>query len=354
MKDFRYGFMLLLTVGVMGCGDEVDPAAGGPGGRGGGGFSMPVEVAEARLDTVVDAILATGEIEAVQSIELRSEIEGRLTEILVREGASVQAGTPLFKVDDAEVRADVARLEAERDLAAQALERTRKLLAEEASSAAELELAEANWRSAEARLELEQVRLARTTVRAPFSGIVGERFVSLGDYVTTGTPLTRLQTFNPQRAVFEVPERYAQRLAVNQPITFTVAATSDSYEGTVDFVDPIVKLPGRTIQVKAVVANPQRALLPGMFIEVRLATEMRPSAVVVPEDAILPLQGADYVWAVVDQKATRREVVLGVRTPGFVEVLQGVHGGELVVVGGLERLSEGADVAPIPVERTGS
>lgn len=331
------------------CAEKVDEA-GGQGGDG-GGFAMPVEVAVARLDTVVDAIRATGEIEAIQAIALRPEIEGRLTEILVREGASVSEGTPLFRVDDAEIRAEVARLEAERDLSVQALERTRKLLAQEASSEAELELAQANWRSAEARLELEQVRLKRTTVRAPFTGIVGERYVSLGDYVTTSTSLTTLQTYNPQRAVFEVPERYAQKLAEGQPVTFTVAATAASYDGRVDFVDPVVRLPGRTIQVKAVVANPKKALLPGMFIEVRLATEVRPDAVVVPEDAILPLQGADYIWTVADSKASRREVTLGVRTPGFVEIREGVQQGEQVVVGGLERLSEGMSVAPTVVER---
>lgn len=313
---------------------------------------MPVEVAEARLDTVVDAIMATGQIEAVQSIELRPEVEGRLTDILVREGALVTKGTPLFRVDDAETRADVARLEAERDLSVQALGRTRKLLEQEASSEAELELAEANWRSAEARLELEQVRLERTTVRAPFSGVVGERLVSLGDYVTSATPLTTLQTFDPQRAVFDVPERFSQRLAVGQDITFTVASSAASKRGRVDFVDPTVQLPGRTIQVKAAVANPDRRLLPGMFIEVRLATEERSDAVVVPEDAVLPLQGADYVWVITDGKASRREVVLGVRTPGFIEVQDGVQAGEHVVVGGLERLSEGADVSATVVERT--
>lgn len=352
MKRSRYVFVALIGLGLTACAEKVEENGGSSGG--GGGFAMPVEVAVARVDTVVDAIFATGEIEAIQSIELRPEIAGRLTDILFDEGASVQKGTPLLRIDDAELRAEVARLEAERDLAEQALNRTRKLLAQEASSEAELELAEANWRSAMARLDLEKVRLERTAISAPFSGIVGERFVSIGDYVTTSTSLTTLQTFNPQRAVFQVPERYAQRLAVGQPITFTVAATSDSYEGRVDFVDPVVQLPGRTIQVKAVVANPNRALLPGMFIEVRLATDVRPNAIVVPEDAILPLQGADYVWIVQDEKATRREVTLGVRMPGFVEIRDGVTGGEQVVVGGLERLSEGAGVAPTVVERGGA
>lgn len=313
---------------------------------------MPVEVAEAQLDTVMDAILATGEIEAVQSIDLRPEVEGRLVDILVREGTEAQQGTPLFKVDDAELRAQVARLEAERDLAEQALRRAKELLERNASSEADLEQAEANARSARAQLELQQVRLERTLVRAPFSGIMGERFVSLGDYVTSSTRLTTLQTVDPQRASFQVPERYADRLGVGQQVTFRVAAVANrEFTGTVDFVDPIVRLPGRTIIVKARVRNRQRSLKPGMFIEARLTTDVRPDAVVVPEDAILPLQGADYVWVVQDGQATRRQVSLGVRTTGFVEIRSGVEAGEQVVVGGLERLREGAPVAAILVDR---
>jgi membrane fusion protein (multidrug efflux system) len=120
----------------------------------------------------------------------------------------------------------------------------------------------------------------------------------------------------------------------------------------VDFVDPVVQLPGRTITVKAQVPNPRRELQSGMFIEVRLATDVRPNAVVIAEDAVLPLQGSNFVWLVNDGKATRRQVELGVRTPGFVEARSGVEAGEQVVVGGQERLAEGAPAAPTVVDRT--
>ncbi len=339
-------------VALLGC-QSAESANANGGGDGGNAFPpMPVEVAVARVDTVVDGINATGEIEAVQYIELRPEIEGRLVEIVVREGTEVASGTALFKVDDAELKAQVARLEAERDLAEQALRRTRELLERNASSTADLEQAEANARSARAQLELQQVRLERTVVRAPFTGLVGQRFVSLGDYVTTATRLTTLQTVDPQRAAFQVPERYADRLRRGQQVRFRVAAAVDrEFVGTVDFVDPVVRLPARTITVKARVRNPRRELKPGMFIEARLATDVRIDAVVVPEDAILPLQGADFVWVVQDGKATRREVEIGVRTPGFVEIKSGVSAGEQVVVGGVERLQEGAPVNPMVVER---
>ena len=330
-------------------------SAGEPGAKGGqsaGPPAMPVEVAVARTDTVVDAILATGQIEAVQSIELRPDVEGRIAQILVREGALVDQATPLFKVDDAELRAQVAQAEADRDLARQSLARTKDLLAQKASSQSELERAEATARSDEARLDLLKVRLQRTLVRAPFAGVVGQRTVSLGDYVTTDTRLLSLQTVSPQRASFQVPERYAEQLKVGQQVTFRVAALrGKEFTGRVDFVDPVVQLPGRTITVKAMTPNSKRELQSGMFIEARLATAVRPSAVVIPEDAIIALQGATFVWVVVQGKATRRQVDLGVRTPGFVEARSGVEPADQVVVGGQERLGEGAPVTPKVVER---
>ncbi len=343
--------ILVMLAALAAC-SNAESAGEGAGGPGGGPPAMPVEAATARADTVVDAILATGQIEALQSIELRPDIEGRLVEILVREGSPVSKGTPLFKIDDAELKAQAAQVEAERDLARQSLTRTRELLSQKASSQAELERAEATMRSSEAQLQLLKVRLGRTVVRAPFSGVMGQRFVSLGDYVTTASRLAALQTVSPQRATFQVPERYAEEVKRGQEVTFQVAALPGrEFTGEVDFVDPIVQLPGRTILVKARVPNPKRELQAGMFIEARLATAVRPDAVVIPEDAVLPLQGSNFVWVVADGKATRRQVELGVRTPGFVEVTSGVEDKEQVVVGGQERLSEGGPVQATLVQR---
>jgi membrane fusion protein (multidrug efflux system) len=346
---------VIAAVALAACSKAAPESRGGARGGPAGGAQppIPVEVAAARHDTVVDAIQASGQIEAIQSVELRPDVEGRLVQILVREGIEVAKGTPLFKVDEQELKAEVARAEADRDLARQALTRTRELLAQRASSQADLERAEATARSTQAQLDLLTLRLQRTTVRAPFAGVMGQRFVSLGDYVTTSTRLAALQTVSPQRAAFQVPERYADQLKVGQRVTFRVAALpGKEFTGIVDFVDPVVRMPGRTITVKAEVPNPKRELQAGMFIEARLATAVRPSAVIIPEDAILALQGRTYIWAVKDGKATRREVNLGVRTPGFVEARSGVEAGEQVVVGGQERLSEGAPVAPKVIERT--
>ncbi|MHB1329103.1 MAG: efflux RND transporter periplasmic adaptor subunit [Gemmatimonadales bacterium] len=331
-------YWLLLPVALVaaGCKDEAPAAAASRG----AGRPVPVEVVPARSETVIDAITATGQIEALQSIELRPDVDGRLIEIFVHEGAAVTAGAPLFKVDDAELKAQVAQAEANRDLAEQALTRTNQLLTEKAAAQADVERAEAGARSARAALELLKVRLDRTVVRAPWTGVAGARFVSVGDYVTQNTRLITLQTITPQRAAFQIPERYAERLKVGQTVSFHVAALQGrEFTGRVDFVDPQVALPGRTITVKAVVPNPRRELAAGMFIEVRLETTRRDNAVVVPEEAILALPSGTVVWVVNGDKPEQREVTLGVRSPGSVEILSGISAGDRVVVGGAERLT---------------
>src|SRR5262249_28476490 len=192
----------------------------------------------------------------------------------------------------------------------------------------------------------------RTVVRAPFAGLVGRRLVSIGAYVNSQTALITLQSVNPQYASFQVPERYADRLRRGQLVSFQVAALpGKNFSGEVVFVDPVVELPGRTILIKARVPNPERQLQAGMFLEARLATEIRPNAVVVPEDALLPMQGATFVWAVKEGHADRRQVSVGVRTAGWAELQSGVEAGEQVVVGGAERLFPGAPLMPQVVER---
>jgi len=347
--SYRALAVLLLFAAPAACKKANSAAGGGPGG---GGFAMPVEVAAAIRDTVVDAIAATGQIEAVQSVELRPEVDGRIVEILVREGQQVDAGTGLFKVDDAELKAQVARAEADRDVAQRNLERTKQLIVQNASSQADLERADAGYRSAQASYDLLKTRLDRTIVRAPFGGVVGRRLVSIGTYVNPQTPLITLQSVNPQHAAFNVPERYADRLRRGQLVSFHVAAIpGKNFSGEVVFVDPVVELPGRTILIKARVPNSEHELQAGMFIEARLATNIRPNAVVVPEDALLPTQGATFVWVVKDGKATQRQVTVGVRTAGWAEVQSGVEAGDQVVVGGLERLFPNAPVMARVVER---
>ena len=345
----------ILVIGVLtlGRGKKAEGAAAGGKGPGAAGAGappsmppMPVDVDTARVRPIVDAVRATGRIEAVQAVELRPDEQGRVTALLFHEGQYVARGTPLVRIDDAMLRAQAERADADRDLAQQQLLRMRKLREQNATAPAELERAEAAARSANAALSLLQLQIARSVVRAPFSGAVGQRFVSVGDYVTTASRLLTLQTVDPQRAVIEVPERHAANLRPGQTVEFSVAAQPQrKFAARVDFIDPVVESTNRTITVKGLAANQDRILRPGMFIEARLATSVRQQAVVIPEDAVQPLRTSNVAWVVDKGKASRRVVQLGVRSQGFVEVLSGVKAGELVVVGGLERMNEGMPLA---------
>lgn len=344
------GALVVMVIAALTIGRSGTAKAGGPVGGGPPSMPpMPVDVDTARYQSVVDAVRATGRIEALQAVELRPDEQGRVIGLHFFEGQSVGKGAPLVTIDDAMLRAQAERASAERDLARQQLERVRLLRQQNASSAADLERAEAAARSAAAALAVLQLQIARSTVRAPFAGVVGQRFVSVGDYVTTSTRLLTLQTVDPQRAVIEVPERHAIRLRPGQTVAFTVAAEPGrTFNAQVDFIDPVVQTANRTIMVKGRAPNPNRVLRPGMFIEARLATATRVNAIVVPEDAVQPLRTANVVWVVDGGKASRRVVQLGARSQGVVEILSGVKAGELVVVGGLERMAEGMPVGANP------
>ncbi len=341
-------FTAAVLILAIGCKGKPDGAvAGAAGGAPPQMPPMPVDVAPVQVGNIVDEVRSTGRIEAVNLVSLRSDQEGRILELLFTEGQAVAAGAPLIRIDDAMLRAQKERAVSDQNLAQQQLDRVRRLRADNASTPADLERADAALRSAKAAVAILDLQVERSTVRAPFAGVVGQRFVSAGDYVTSATPLLSMQTTSPQRAVIEVPERYAGSLQKGQTIEFTVAAyPGRTFRAQVEFIDPAVQADGRAIVVKATAPNSDNALKAGMFIEARLATATRKNAITVREDAIQPMRTANIVWAVADGKASRRIVVLGSRSNGIVEIVSGVTAGEQVVVGGLERMQEGMAVAP--------
>ena len=315
---------------------------------------VPVEVVLVRSDTVVDAITATGQIEPLQSIELRPEVDGRLVEILVREGAAGGPGHAALQGGRrASSRPRSPGPQADRDLAQQALTRTRALLADKAAAPADVERAEAQMRSTQAGLDLLQLRLDRTVVRAPFTGVTGQRLASLGDYVNNSTRLITLQTV--QSPARRVPGAGALRRPAQARAAGAVPggrAGGARLHRHVDFVDPAGPAPRPHHHHQGPGAEPA-ARAAGRACSSRPGWRP-PSArppLVIPEDAVSPFAGAMYVWVIRDGKAERREVTLGVRTPGYVEVAERLDPGEQVVVGGPERLSPGADVRATVVDR---
>jgi len=352
---FRLLAVAALAAITAGCSDGGEAAQAGPGGP----MSVPVEVAVARVDTVLQEVRSVGSLEAEARVTVKAESTGRVVGVEVREGSRIEAGGVLLRLDASKLQAeaDVAeaaaeRARTERENLARQLERNRELLDQGAISPqafddieAAARSADARLREAEAALELARQRLADATVRAPFSGEVGLRRVDLGDYVDPGDDLFDLVDNDPLEIEFPVPERYLGSVRLGAGVELQVRNLPDrTFQGQVVFISPVVEATSRTVTIKARVSNPSGSLRSGQFADVRMELERRPDAVVIPEAAIVPGRADDAVFVVRDGVVERRSVTLGTRAGDQVEIVAGVQAGDTVVVAGQQRLSDGAAV----------
>lgn len=319
----------------------------------------PVEAAVATRDTLALEVRAVGSLEADALVQLRPEIDGHVTSIEFREGARVEQGEVLVRMDQNKLRAQrqaaraaLARTRAEAGNLQTRLRRNDSLLAEGAISAqayddleTDYNTAQARLEEAEANLELARQRLEDATIRAPFGGRTGARNFDLGDYISVGDDLFTLVDDDPMEIQFAVPERYLGQLEVGNPVSLTVRSMPGrTFRGKVDFVSPYVDPQNRTVELKARIPNPEAELRAGQFADVRVQLESR-AATVIPEAAVVPRQEGNFVFRVEGGQARRTEVRTGARRRGVVEVLSGVAAGDTVVVAGQQRLQPGSEVA---------
>lgn len=320
------------------------PAAG-PAAGGGGGQGMPVEAARVRIEAVADEVRAVGTLRSNESVIIRPEIAGRISAIDFDEGEPVEAGQVLVSLDDSTHQAELADARAALKLAESNFRRLDELFDRGSTSARERDEALARLESTRAALQLSQARLEKTDVIAPFAGILGLRRVSPGDYVTPGQDLVNLEDIDPIKVDFRIPERYLASLSTGQQIRVGVDAFPGRvFDGEVYAIDPQIDPAGRSIAIRARIANPDRILRPGLFARVRLVVEERPDAMVVPEQAIVPRGAQRYVFRVVDGMAALTEVRLGQRRAGNVEVLEGLGEGDVVVTAGQLKIRDGVPV----------
>jgi len=337
--------------------------AGACGGGGGGGATarqLPVETAIARADTVSVELSSVGSLQAQTSAEVASQAKGQVAAIEAREGSRVERGEVLMRLDARKLAAQLQAAEAAAERArAQAknlerqLERNRELRQKGAISRqafddlqAAYDAARAQLHQAEADAALARRQRLDAIIRAPFAGRLGERKFDVGDYVREGDPLFTVTDDDTLEVRFEVPESYADRLEPGSPMQVRTPATPGRwFDGVVSFVSPTVDPVNRTVTLKAQVPNPDGRLRAGSSADVRLVLERRPGAVVLPEAALVPRQGRTLVFVVSGGKAVRREVTVGVRSAGRVEIRSGVAVGDTVVTAGQQRLEDGAAVA---------
>ncbi len=309
------------------------------------GPPMTVEATKVMLQALPQTITAVGSLRSDESITVRPEVAGRISVIGFQEGQRVAKGATLVRLDPAINQAEVQQARANLKLAQSKYARAVDLATRNFISGQAKDEAENNLRVAEAAVALADARLAKTEIKAPFAGIIGLRVVSVGDYVKEGADVVNLESIDPLKVDFRVPEIYLAQLAVGQTLTVTLdALPGKAFEGKVYAVTPLIDAAGRSVVIRAVVRNGDTPLRPGMFARVRLITRDEKQALVVPEQAIVPQGDEQYVFRVVDGKVARVKVDIGQRRDAKVEILKGLGPGDVVVSAGQLKLREGMPV----------
>jgi len=306
---------------------------------------IPVRVYEVVPQILKDQIKVNGQVLADEEAELRAELAGKITAIAFDEGRKVAAGTVLVRIDDAELRAERERLEAELGLARDTEARQRNLLAEGTTSAENYDRAKNRLVTLEAELRVVEARLAKTVIRAPFDGVIGFRYVSEGAYVTPSSPIATIAAVDPVKIAFAIPEKYAGRVAVGAEIEFTIPGREEGFTGEVYAIEPRIDARTRTLPIRARAANPDELILPGSFASVTLVFEEIESALLVPTEALIPNLGGNRVFVVEDGRAMARDVTVGIRTPEMVQVSRGIAAGDRVIRTGILQVRDGSAVA---------
>jgi membrane fusion protein, multidrug efflux system len=314
---------------------------------------LPVRAEPVKIATMQSDVNAVGTLIAADSVVIRPEIAGRVVALHFKEGQLVQKGAKLVTLDPAEYRAQLAATTADAKTETQRYERAKELLEKNFISKEALDVAKGNMDRALAKQQQDEVLLSKTTISAPFTGVVGLRQISPGAYVKAGDDVVRLENLSFVKLDFRVPEMYLSQIKPGQDLSIRVDAyPDDAFRGKIYALEPAVDEKTRTVVVRAQIPNVQNKLRPGMFARVNVLLSTRPNAIVIPEQAIWP-QGRDtFVYRVVDGKAALTKIELGVRRPGEVEVLKGLAASDVVVTDGQIKLKDGAPVMVLPAQPT--
>ena len=297
---------------------------------------VPTELSE-RLAT-------TGTVRANEEVEIVSEISGKISDIFFEEGSRVGAEQLLLKIDDSELVAEQQRALYRVQLAERAEIRQKQLLDDGVISSETYDVALGELNVLRAELQLIEAQLLKTEIRAPFSGIIGLRWVSPGSYLSSQTRIASLNDLDPVKLDFSVPERYSALMKVGDEISFAVEGFERGFPGTIYAVEPSVDATTRSLRVRARCPNSDGALVPGAFANVDLVLRSISGALTVPSIAVIPELGGKKVFVFEDGAAQPRKVESGIRSESAVEITSGLAEGDLVIISGLMQLQPGLAV----------
>lgn len=375
------------------------PGAGAPGAPPGPPRAMGVELAKVESSSLRDDAQTIGTLKSRQNTMVRPEVAGRVVALGFSDGSQVRAGQMLVQLDDTLQRAEIQQSQAQVSIAQANHRRNQELVAQNFIAQRALDESQASLQVAQAQLSLTCARWQRMRILAPYSGTVGIRTVNIGDFVKDGADLVNLEDLSALYVDFRLPERYQDKVSLRQTVEIQVDAISGrNFQARIEAIDPLIDANGRSISVRALLSNvgggtkgktaepsapvakptsvaPNSAeaicppspavyadkggtpgpLRPGMFARVNALFALKQAALSVPEEAIVPMGGKQFVIKAVAPEevpdhgplppetklvSKRTEVKLGSRRPGRVEILSGLNPGDSVVVAGQHRLQK--------------
>jgi membrane fusion protein (multidrug efflux system) len=308
------------------------------GPRGGKRAAVPVELIEISPQKLQNKIFTNGTTLSNEEVELRSETSGKVIKILFEEGKRVKKGELLLKINDADLQATLKKNLSRETLARDRERRFKQLLEKNMTSQQEYDVALGELNSVLADVEYTIAQIEKTEIRAPFDGIVGLRSISIGSYISPQTKIANMQSINPIKIDFSVPQKYSGILKEGKNINIKIPSSNNKYFGKVYAVEPKIEENTRTIKARALVSNERGDLTPGAYVEIEIVLEDLSSAILVPSFAIVPDIEGEKLFVYKNGKAVATKVTTGIRSEKEVQITSGIQMGDSVIVSGIIQL----------------
>lgn len=306
--------------------------------------ALPVSGMLIQPTSVIDFISVNGSTRPDEEVTVTSEVPGKVVKILFKEGSRVSRGTALVQLDDTELQAQRERLVVQQNLNQKIAERLQALYEREGVSLQEYEVAKAEVEKVKAEISLVDAQLAKRTIRAPFSGVLGLRMVSEGSYLSPGTAIVKLVSINPIEIEFAVPEKYSRVVGPGTEVAFRLDGSDTDYQAKVIATEPVIDAQTRTFMLKASAPNPNGRILPGAFANVIVNLQEYAGSIMVPTEAIIPELGGKKVFVARGGTAQPVEVETGIRQEANIQVVSGLSEGDTLITSGVLQLRSGSPV----------
>jgi len=308
-------------------------------------MSIPVSTVVVNPQVLDNKIKITGTLIANESVELSTEMSGKIIAIHFDEGDKVAKGALLASINAQDLRAQLEKAKFNLKLYQDNENRQRQLLEKEAISQEEYDIAITELRTSEAEIKVLQAQIAKSQIIAPFSGTIGLRQVSEGSYVTPSTTIASFYSIDPIKIEFSVPGKYSNRIKKGQKLTFTIEATAQVFKGEIYAIEPKVDPNTRTLKVRAIADNTDRKLFPGQFANVAFTLETIENALMVPTMAVIPELNGHRIFKYKSGKALSIPVKIGTRTDTEVQIVDGINQQDTIITSGILQLRSGVPVS---------